>query len=77
MSRQFRTTFRALFLTPIRNTLCRNDVGRDGGELENTDVITGNKSRLDTAASQTKMSKIVSAVNNTSSDTNGLLTTNL
>jgi len=77
MSRQFRTTFRALFLTPIRNSLCLNAGGGDGGEMENTDVITGNKSRLDTAASQTKMSKIVSAVNNTSSDTNGLLTTNL
>ena len=44
--RQFRTTFRALFLTPIRNSLCLNASGGDGvGEMENTDVITGNKSR--------------------------------
>ena len=43
--RQFRTTFRALFLTPIRNSLCLNTAGGDGGEMENTDVITGNKSR--------------------------------
>ena len=43
--RQFRTTFRTLFLTPIRNTLCKNVVAGDGAEQENTDAITGNKSR--------------------------------
>merc|ERR1719361_1062548 len=79
MSRQFRTTFRTLFLTPIRNRLCRNIAAGDGGEQDHTDGITGNKSRLDptASASQTKISKIVSAAHNTSSDTNGLLTTNL
>jgi len=77
MSRQFRTTFRTLFLTPIRNRLCVTVEAGDGGEQDHTDAITGNKSRLDTTASQTKMSKIVSGAHNTSSDTNGLLTTNL
>jgi len=72
MSRQFRTTFRALFVTPLKSECCGGN-GDRFQELDHTTVISGNK-RLESGAVSTKVSKVTSA---TCSDTNGLLTTNL
>jgi len=76
MSRQFRTTFRSLFLTPVRSVLCSPSVQEDSGEQEATDELTGNKGKWLDTCSSTKMSKVTSMANN-SSVNNGLLTTNL
>ena len=43
--RQFRTTFRSLFLTPLRVAFCSSSGRADLGEQEATDGVTGNKSR--------------------------------
>jgi len=82
MSRQFRTTFRALFLTPLQrccHIVTRVQTDTCQAELDQTTIISGHKGRMDTTGSAaTKMSKVTSATaSNTSSDTNGLLTTNL
>jgi len=76
MSRQFRTTFRSLFLTPVRAALCSFNRRAEFGDQEVTDEVTGNNRNkwLDTC-STTKMSNVSSTINNSSS--NGLLTTNL
>eukprot|EP00090_Calanus_glacialis_P019990 TRINITY_DN30708_c0_g1_i4.p1 TRINITY_DN30708_c0_g1~~TRINITY_DN30708_c0_g1_i4.p1 ORF type:complete len:460 (-),score=70.44 TRINITY_DN30708_c0_g1_i4:402-1781(-) len=76
MSRQFRTTFRSLFLNPVRAALCTSSGPGESGDQEGTDVMTSNKNKWLDNTSSTKMSKVMPATNN-STDNNGLLTTNL
>ena len=78
--RQFRTTFRALFLNPIQGWFSGCRQREASGQEQETTTVIGAKSRLDTCGgtTSTKVSKVVSAAaSHTCSDTNGLLTTNL
>ena len=43
--RQFRKTFRSLFIIPLQSSFCSSREVKDSGEQEQTDGITGNKSR--------------------------------
>ena len=43
--RQFRKTFRSLFLTPVRLALCTSSRRGEGGEQEATDALMSNKSK--------------------------------
>merc|ERR1712013_486568 len=61
MSRQFRKTFRSLFLTPVRLALCSSNVS--GEELEGLDGVTSNKSKWLDTTSSTKLSKVLTPAN--------------
>jgi len=63
MSRQFRKTFRSLFLNPVRMALCTSRGPADSGEQEATDGLTCNKSKWLDNLSSTKTSKVMSAMN--------------